>query len=591
MLAVAVAGCGLPTDDKPVVDGPGSGDVTQGEASPANPPDVGGPQTARSARELVEDYFAAPAVGPDRVVGLLKQFLTPNAQQSYEPTPTITVVKIDIHQTVGDLNVNVNVKPVGTLTPDGKIESTNSTLSKVHFHVFADVNGIDLGNHRRTTYYFDQVPAGDILLSTDALNRYYAAHTIYYWSKEARDNDTRTLVPDLRYIVGKPSPTQVVKWLQDEPADWLSGAVQKLPDNTVNTPPIETQSDHYVTRLSAGVTPGAARDIATQIRWSLGPSAAPVYARIDGVAQEIRPTDIDFASANSYSGQSAAGYAVRAGKIVQVGPANNYEVTPANTWPDVLHQADTVVAQAAAISRDQDVLALVVPEGNLLRLELARRGTKGVVRTSLARAAMSRPTFLGRSHTLLVVANGRLYRVAADPGRPVVDVSPDTRPLAAVQASPDGRRLLLVTTAGDVVLAAIDDQGRVDTGPRVDADPIDGTFSAVAAGWAGPNEVVLAGATRGVATLAHVAVNGTPLGRVTSSNLANVEIHGLAVRPADPRGSVEQVVLDATAGDGKRASYFAYSSDLGPWGVPPAQPSKPPTDNPDTRPIAPFYAG
>ena len=98
-----------------------------------------------------------------------------------------------------------------------------------------------------------------LLLSDEALTRYYRIQPIYFW-----DQGYGTLVPDLRYLPLTIKPDQrasrLVQWLVAGPSSSLAGGVQGLPTGTSPTDNVVTKDDGtLVVKLSAQAGAGGGR--------------------------------------------------------------------------------------------------------------------------------------------------------------------------------------------------------------------------------------------------------------------------------------------------------------------------------------------
>ena len=265
--ALLLGGCGIPgsTDVKVLGDGQSPGPAQDVDSPP--PPAVTRSDSQDPAI-FINNYLMAAAGDPEGAVQRVKDFMDSGFAATFKPpTSDVTLVRPTEQPLVnsGSPFVTLNVLQIGTLKADGQlVPLDHPSPQKLHFTVAQSSSGL----------YIKKSDAG-MMLSTDALQKYYQQHTIYFWN-----SDDTGLVPDVRYMpLSVPTlqqPTTILKWLAGGPADWLSSVAHGLPQDTSvadNIPAIS--NDELQIKLNTQTsTPWdqlLLDRVAQQLQWSLRP--------------------------------------------------------------------------------------------------------------------------------------------------------------------------------------------------------------------------------------------------------------------------------------------------------------------------------
>src|SRR2546430_4056819 len=222
------AACGVPGEGGPIVDGPGPtyDPISRKGNLPPDPAGVTDPRT------LVELFLAAIS-GPLETQEQLnaareraRKFLTREASDSWTSgtTEQVTVVRVSgLDSATKDPNAQT---VVGTLQPVGQFLTAQGAVGQYAGSAaptqvtFTVVPADDQSGGLRISRLPPSLPPG-LLLSTDALGKYYVPQVIYFW-----DIARRGLVPDLRYVpntqvVDSVQLAAIVNWLIGGPAELL----------------------------------------------------------------------------------------------------------------------------------------------------------------------------------------------------------------------------------------------------------------------------------------------------------------------------------------------------------------------------------
>ncbi|SBT52272.1 LpqB family beta-propeller domain-containing protein [Micromonospora auratinigra] len=497
MIPAGVAGCGIPRETEVQVDGAGpAAEPGSQNGSGARPPS---PTDTSEPGQFVRNYLEAAAAGErDQAYARVKAFIAPDKRDAVlreRPQSSeieMTVVRLRELPEVTPPNndrtskVTVKVQQVGVLRSDGTLAPPVAT---------------------DTTYVFELRPVRDgrpelliyglpnVLLVTDqAVRRYYGAHTIYFWN-----SDGTRLVPDQRYLPSSvPAQrriTEVVKWLTTGPPDWLAGGVSKLPDGTqvINN---ATGSDG---RWEVNLSMTSANDdklarLATQLAWSLPPE---VTGRLDLKIQNQKRLTVDLKQERDKPAYPAGGSPLRFSVYDGVVRPLAFVGEPIGSVPIEAAKNRNVVSAALSRSGDQVLAALVVTRPDRTQALRVGSGPDPVtVFNDSARpyAAIGRPTWirsLDPDHPAgLVAADGRLYRFDVRAGMVAVSLNPAGR-VTAVAGSLEGHRIALVI-GGVLYVASVSVEGGVVTlgQPR---RLTTGLTDITAVDWIAENELVFAG--------------------------------------------------------------------------------------------------
>jgi Lipoprotein LpqB beta-propeller domain len=610
-----VAGCGVPSGGRPVVDFPGPSSGPGGLPGGGKPP---GPDTAVSAEDLVTKYLLAVA-GPleDEYRAQLQEsaraFMTAAARGQWRtPARDITVVragKLTHRESNTSTFVDLTLMPVGQLAASGAVLPATSVASPVPC-TFEVVTDPDQGSGWRINKIVTASTslAGAMLLSTDALDDptlgLFLPQLVYYWSSGGPEG----LVPDLRYLPLASGPqaqyTRIVSDMLSDPSSWL--AVEPLPTGTALAGRfVQLDRDRLVVNLKVPApAQGDANRLMVQLRASLWPFyTGPVQLEINSQRQQVDGASNGFRSANLADAPARGNHPAD-------DPPEEYCVAnevarpmrPNAPVPAILDSPLNTKVVSAALSRDLRSVAVVRDTGAGYGLWLGDKDTGPQYRRCVGLPArtteVSRPAWLPGQPRVLVAVRQRLYAVDAGAGT-AVDVTPSgVRRVLGFSVAPDGHRIALIAD-GLPAIASLSaaDQGGVAVGsplPLFNAT----TSAPVAIAWSRLERVLIAvrkpgtGANTGYG-LTEATIDGAVARDLTDVNLTDPVVY-LAAYPPVPSAADGSVRALGQAGLGKRATPFRYLrefSRIGPISlVPSPAPSSSPGRPATAVPTAPFFA-
>ncbi|RKN23556.1 hypothetical protein D7147_00355 [Micromonospora musae] len=595
LAVVGFTGCGIPERSEVQVDrrkepATESGAVNAGRQEPPTR------SMATRPEEFVSNFLSAAAGEPDRAYSRVKQFVDPQyrnrLQEKRGSEVELTVVRLtdapvitlNEDSPVGDdsLKVTIAVQQIGVLRTDGTLVPPVSGETRYEFGLRSASDQAGAADDAAGFYVTE--PPNTLLLSDEALLRYYEGKTIYFWS-----SDRTRLVPDLRYLPGT-VPTErrlneVVKWLVDGPSDWLRPGVVGLPDRTELINNATGGDGRWEVNLDMpGDDRTRADQLVTQLAWSLRDFDGELELKIRNNSVKVE---------NLAARRSAwALYRLREGPrryCVFEGAIHPLTVDgePSAVVPLDPAANRNVVSAGLARSEEQILAALVVTAaGGKQRLSV---GTGRGPVTSFAKGpeykAIGAPVWLRSSDPRrpqgLVVADGKLYRFDgnAEMAQIVLNLPPGV--VTAVAASLDGQRIALIV-GGALYVAAVKllDGGGVTVGPSRRVSTSLTGLSAV--DWGDENRLIVAGSAARPA-IYEIGVDG-----VVESPLApdtRAEVTHLSAYPVNPTVEVPSGALMYEANG---VAYRTVPVErIQPDQVADATP--PPTGVRPTNPSAPFF--
>ncbi|WP_019901852.1 LpqB family beta-propeller domain-containing protein [Salinispora arenicola] len=533
VVLATVAGCGIPGDTEVRIEGPGpAAEAGASSGGGVEPPPR---KTAGSREEFVANFLSAAAGEPDGAYDRVRQFVVTEDRarlpQKEGSEVALTVVRLVDDPVIvpgpEEIRVTLKVQQVGQLTADGVLAPPEATPDTYDF----GLRPISLEGGDETEWYVTD-PPNMLLLSVDALNRYYTPRTIYFWS-----SDRLRLVPDQRYLARTVPDdrrvSEVVRWLVGGHSAWLKRAVSTLPDRTNLINNATRTDDRWEVNLDmAGADSARLELLATQLAWSLPELQGQLELKIRNQSQLVID-DVEQRRQKHpvYSIGAPQPFCVYEGAVRSLGPTG-VPVVPAEN--------DTVVS--AGLSRSgQRVLAALVVETDDGRRRLAV-GAGADPLTSFRASpetyqAVSRPVWLrsadSRRPVGLVVADGRLLRF--DEAANLDQVQLSVEGVTAVAAALDGHRIAVVSDGALYVAAVSHDGDALAVGPlRLMPTSLTGL---TAVDWYGENSLVVAGSKAGKRVLYEVGVDGA---RETELRATGATVTHLAAYPANPEsyGSV-----------------------------------------------------
>jgi hypothetical protein len=544
LAAVAlVGGCGLPDNTTVVRVGPGPSrnTTTGGDIAPSRPTRL---DATVDYKQFVANYLAAAAGDFDSAANQVKEFMSPELKASFKASADIKVLRIDGTPVVnpGQPEVTVYARTVGTLSNFGIFTPSPDDMVTPYELAVGTVPG-------EPGLFITKAPS-NLLLSTTALSSFYATRTIYFWNI----NNTG-LIPDVRYmplsVPPEQQPNEVLNWLINGPAQWLSGIAEPLPSGTKlldNVPAIS--GDKLQVSLSSQALPatdaGPALDrLQKQLRWSLRPNvAAALELSIEHQPEhEFRGTDYLASNAAYRATGEPERFVLYDGVVHRL--AKSYNAT--GPIP-VLEPAANKNVQAAAFSGvgQNRYAALIVNDGNgkqSLRVGAAATGQQAplhVVGGLPATIGAARPVWAPTppdspdDTTIgLVLAKGQPYSFTPGGAKASrVSWPGGLADVSAIAVAPDSLRVALVSR-GRLYLSTLSNDNGVQLSEPIRINTVMSDLTAV--DWSAEGTLVVAGSnvTTHRVALMDVSVDGAS----QTDRLADLGINAvtfLAAYPANP---------------------------------------------------------
>lgn len=568
VVALAVAGCGVPTGSEVQQVAPGPGAPQQLPRRGVQPPEA---NDATTHQEQVDNFLQAAAGDPATAVDRVREFIRSADRPSWDPDQQVRVVRLlddpffSDHPD-GGWQVELKVLPIGDLHPEGYLDAlTAAEPVDYRFRVVTTESGGPLEADEDAPGLQLRIaePPPQVLMADTALDdpNYFYPNPIYFW-----DADATALVPDLRWLPladesVERQPWRVLQWLLTGPAPSLPRA-QGLPVGTepIGFPSWDEERDRLVVNLNAAAVETQSeqpvRDLATQLAWSVRTLQPPggtaeLELRIDGKPQEV--------TAQPRPRWEQARFAVLDGVVRQVATDESDPAPPA-----VLSGEINSGLRRAALADDGEIAALVRerPDGRQeLSVARVRDEAEPVEEPAgLVAQELGQPVWLSGAGAAigLVVADGGLYQFAADPdgGRAApVSVSGVTSPITDAAVSPDGRRLAFI--AGDrldqLYVATLRYDGESVTVQPVRALPT--TLEALSAvAFSRETHLVVAGDQRDRTGLYELTVDGGIQEQL--HDLGNLSVSGLVALPSDDPITPGTVMYEA---NGRTAYTYTLS--------------------------------
>jgi hypothetical protein len=534
VLLVTAGGCGVPSSSGVVVKGRGLEQAPAFSDDGTNEPPSRSDTTSPEA--FVTNFLAAAAGDPKKAVGRAREFFAPQMRGQWTPEPQVQVIHVEEVREEGPadndeagLEVTVSATVLGELGDNGTFAPQRAKAVQYQFKL---VNGAD----RQAGLFVREAPEV-VLLSDEALQRYFERRTIYFWSI-----DRQVLVPDLRYLPRRDVPaaqwpTLIIDWLlRAGPSEWLRPAVEPLPAEARQVGKVPAPADGVLrVELSkaANIADAAQVDrLATQLRWSLRTGSADprLELGIDQFQQSFTGTDYRAANRAYRSGAPRPRFCLVQGRVRQLGATE--DPAWASAVPD--DRNDHVVRAALAVSGDRTLVALLRENGRQVVLDVGggEGEVKALERTELRAASVSQPVWLpGSPDTGIVVADGKL-RTFRSSGGPLGDVQNAPEKVSYAAVPPDGRRLAYVA-GGRLFVAPL---VRVDGGVAMD-EPVEvpTTLTALTAvGWSQQDWLVVAGRRgREPVVLQDITVDGAVQGEPRGGQLGGDPVNHLVASTDD----------------------------------------------------------
>lgn len=568
--AGVVSGCGIPDETDVRIDGKGP---APSDSGPLNGTERQPPRREDSdeVEQFVLNFLQAAAGEAAGAYERVNEYIDPsgerlrarqgsdvaiNVVRLTEETPLVTA------NPNGTNSVQVAVQQVGVLRANGSLSEAVASEDKYIFTV-GKIESTAGGRSETSKGYYVLDQPQTLLMSTDALEEYYRARTIYFWN-----NDRTALVPDLRYLpVAVPDSrqaTEVLGWLTGGPAGWLASTAVPLPEGTkaIGNVPAAGADGRLVVNLS--IQAGEVDDEAelnrlfTQLAWSLRDNIqGELELKVEHQSRKVAVA-ADYRKDNRVyrvSGNPER-FCVYAGQVRPlVDPGSNGQVPlPAQVNRDVV---------SASLARDEGrVRAALVTSADRGRQLLAGTGVGApgtLTRIGGTYSSMSRPVWLKASGADaeqpvgLVVADGQLYRFGVRGKLADVRLPNLSGSLTTVAAALDGQRIAVISDGALYVAPVTVDGETVTAGPARRLSSSLGNLTAV--DWAGENALSIAGRkVDGRTAIYQISVDSGVESPVVNQVFAGTVSH-LAAYPTNP-------VVPAAAGgipmyEGNGVAYVA----------------------------------
>ncbi|WP_341719141.1 hypothetical protein QQG74_05155 [Micromonospora sp. FIMYZ51] len=540
LMLAGLGGCGIPENTDVQIEQRGPAAETSWSSGRGTEPPT---RTASGsdAEAFVRNFLAAAAGEPDRAYDRVKQFIAPTDREGLQDKPgsevALSVVRLTddpvIEPDVDSMKVTITVQQVGLLRANGVLTPPLATETTYEFRL---VNAGPAGQDDIGFYVSD--PPNLLLLSDEALRRFYEAKSIYFWN-----SDRTRLVPDQRYlssaVPAERRVSEVVRWLTGGPSEWLRIGVSGLPDRTEMINNATGSDGRWEVNLDMpGVDDQRLEQLATQLAWSLRDLDLDGTLEIKILNQPRKLVDLGEQRSNNQLyrfEEGAQRFCVYEGAI--------HALAVANELPGMVPVAAEVnrdVVSAGLRRAGGEVLAALVIAGESGRQRLAVGRGQGTVQnfatSESAHAAIGRPVWIrtdGRPSGLVVV-DGGLYRFDDQAVLRPVSIGVPGR-VSAVAAALDGHRIAVII-GGVLHVAAIGWEGGVPTvGPvrRLVVSLVNPT----AVDWAGENRLVVAGSA-GRPAIYDVSVDGALETRLREdTGAAATQLSAVPAQLAPPAGS------------------------------------------------------
>ncbi|MFY9262225.1 MAG: hypothetical protein GX483_01265 [Actinomycetaceae bacterium] len=237
VLTIILAGCaGLPRAGEPQV-------VEKSEQYAGGVVlDPQGPAKDASAEDIVSGFMRASSAGFSDDFVVARQYLTPEAAATWNPTTQVRIYPDSQNQSVTQTRsgaYRVTVGAGGILDTAGRYTaSAPDAVLTMEFSLLRDVDG-----QWRIAVLDDGVTMPESLFQS-----LFAEAPIYFLSA-----DQTTFVPDLRWYPRADMQTALAQGIIDGPSSWLSSSVRTIlpADTTLGTPTVKVDGSTAIVDLRA----------------------------------------------------------------------------------------------------------------------------------------------------------------------------------------------------------------------------------------------------------------------------------------------------------------------------------------------------
>lgn len=261
VLAMCLAGCaGIPTSG-PVLHGDAIGVERQGDALTRSLPQP--PRAGSNQQQIIEGFLNA-SVSSDNDHGVAREFLTPDAAKTWNPSAGVTIYDSspatghNSYKAVGSTDVVFSAAKVGTISLQGEYNDASGDLV------------VDFKMRKVDGKWRIAAPPTGLLLTPGDLDRSYRVYDIYF-----PDPRRFGLVPNQVLLpIGPGTSTALMRALISGPTPWLAPAVSTaIPTGTklvVDSAPITdgiVQVD--LSAQAATAIDKEAQALSAQVVWTL----------------------------------------------------------------------------------------------------------------------------------------------------------------------------------------------------------------------------------------------------------------------------------------------------------------------------------
>ncbi len=430
-----LAGCGIGSGRVRIEGKPAGADQLGADSAVRDK--LGRPDNVTQAIDLVRRFLTAPADDVNVRVQTVSSYISPD--ESFLPKDEVHVVHVDggynqFSDASGNTTVEVDVHHIGILNNFGRIEPSERGAEKLKFTVVDRPDGL----------FLSKLSHDVLLMSDSALNSYFQARRLYFWSK-----DGTQLIPDLRYVTLRQNAAGqadlLLQWLYEGPSPWLAPAVADLPSPTRPAGKrVSVKDGSLSVDLATAPGPEDGGRLAKQLaKTLLTASVSKLELTVAGVPQgdTTRPDD--------QRHEASERFGIVNGAVRRVAPGNTTGLTPPNPAPVTLPADLNKNLVAVAFARGQQSAVLVRQDGGVS----VWHQQSGLTPVQLGQAKpLGQPVWLDRAATsALILADNRLYHIG--PKGVATPVS-GAENITAFSLAPDDTRLALVRN-GRLWLAAL----------------------------------------------------------------------------------------------------------------------------------------
>jgi hypothetical protein len=561
LAALLLGGCGIPdnSDVLAVAPGPSTGTSTGNDRTPTR----NNREDTQELGTFLRFYLEAAAGDPAGAVNRVKQFLSPTAAAGFKAGVDVRVIRLPEDPLInpGSADISFKAQQVGVLNANGILTpSADAAVTTYTITVQSDVGG--------GRGLFVTKPPPGLLISEDALGRFYQRRTVYFWNTEHT-----SLVPDVRYMPSnvplEQQPNEIIQWLVHGPSPLIRDAVDPLPDDTaaVGNVPAVSNEKLLIALTGEAVPPDdrtALDRLRRQLMWSLRPNLPKVLELRVGNNSPVSYDSTDYLTSNaSYQlADDPERFVVYEGQVRRLA-RSAYAREPV---PVLRPEANRNVRAAAfSTTNAWTYAAVVVNEGSKVSLRVggARTGDQADLRRVALSGDIGRPVWTvtpdqpDDTATGLVVANDQLYSFTAAGGavRRVVWPEGGGR-ITTVAVAPDGHRAALIVD-GRLYVAALVAGG---DGPQLGTPQLVRTpmRTHTAVDWSSEGWLVIGGvrAETGRVAIMDVTTDGAQLTE-RLSDLGSVSVSYLTAYPASPEDGRQ--VSDSVLYVARGAAYEALT--------------------------------